>query len=234
MRASPVRRIRWSEAFRIISTRYPPIEIFERIADPADWEELIGIEELTNPRIRESMGEIARVPEAERVSGPGASWVMAAFTHVGRASRFSDGTYGVYYAARHLLTSVAETTFHFGRFLERTREPAGTELEMRVLRSADLDGSFHDIRNGFPRLHDPDDYRPSQAWAKSVRDRGSRGLVYLSVRRPGGFPCLAVFRAHAIPRPESHAFLRYRYDGRRISHWIQLGTHQDWQEVPGL
>lgn len=230
MKAPPVRRIRWAEAFRIISARHPPIEVFERVAPPEDWDELIGIEELTNPRVRQSVGEVGRVDPSQRVFGPGASWVMGAFTHVGNPSRFTDGSYGVYYAARHLLTAVFETSFHYGRFLARTNEAAGTELQLRILRSRDVQGRFPDIRSGYRSLHDPDDYGPSQRFGAEVRAKGARGLVYDSVRRPG-FACIAFFDPSAVPLPESGGFVRYRFDGERISDWIRLGADEAWRPL---
>jgi hypothetical protein len=215
-------RVRWAHAYRVINSRYPPIDVFERVADPGDWDALLALEELTNPRVRDAAGEISLVPPEERVSGPGASWVMAAFTHVGRPSRFSDGTYGVYYAARELATAVAETAYHIGRFFQATAEPRGTEMQLRVLVSTRVDGAFHDVRRGFPELHAPEDYAPSQSFAKALRGRGSSGLVYLSVRHKGR-PCLAVFRPKSIPRPRQGAHLAYHFDGARIDRWIRLG-----------
>lgn len=222
-------RIRWARAHRIINARYPPIHVFERVADPADWEALYEIEQLTNPRVRQEWGEIALVPLDERVSGPGASWIMAAFTHVGAPSRFTDGSYGIYYAARALETAVRETCHHYGRFLAATSEPLGTMLEMRVLISARLDHRFHDLRAGYPELHDPDDYGTPQAFAKSLRASGSSGLAYRSVRHPGG-QCLAVFRPKAIPKPAQGPHLRYHFDGARIDRWFRIGEER-WRPL---
>jgi len=219
---TPVTRVRWSHAYRLINSRYPPIDVFEHIADPADWETLFRIEALTNPRLRDEWGEIALVSPEERVSGPGASWVMAAFTHIGRPTRFSDGSYGVYYAARRLETAIRETAFHFGVFFANTREPRGTELELRVLVSQRVDQRFHDVRAGHAELHLPDDYRPSQAFGQSLRKSGSNGLVYRSVRHSGG-TALAVFRPKAIPRPQQGAHLRYHFAGERIDRWFRIG-----------
>ncbi|MDQ3035804.1 MAG: RES family NAD+ phosphorylase [Myxococcota bacterium] len=231
MRAPIAQRVRWTHAYRVINSRYPPIDVFERIADPADWETLIALEEMTNPRARDAWGEISLVVPDERISGPGASWVMAAFTHVGRASRFTDGSYGVYYAARLLETSVRETTFHFGRFLLATLEPRGTELEMRVLVSSAIDSTFHDIRDGHDELHDPDDYATPQRVAKRLREQGANGIVYRSVRHLGGdHPCLAVFRPKTIPRPKQGAHLRYHFDGTRIDRWFQIGKTK-WETL---
>ena len=54
-------RITWTPSWRIIPSRFPPIDLFERIADPADWEALIQLESLTNPRLRDEVGEITLV-----------------------------------------------------------------------------------------------------------------------------------------------------------------------------
>ena len=116
--------------YRIIPSRFPPIEIFETLADPADLEILYAIEGLTNDRLRAAAGDLYRVPKEDWVTGPGATVVMAAFTHVGRPTRFSDGTHGVYYAALDEDTAVAETVFHTARFLRETAEPP-IEVERR-------------------------------------------------------------------------------------------------------
>ena len=96
----PRTRIEWQGAVRIIRSLYPPIDLFEDIADPADWGLLLSAEQKTNPRLMESIGNLDLVPVARRVGGPGATWLMAPFTHVSRdrPSRFSDGSYGVLYA----------------------------------------------------------------------------------------------------------------------------------------
>jgi len=82
------------------------------------------LQALTHPRLRQELGEISLVPPAERVAGPGSTPVMAAFTHLNpRGSRFSDGSWGVYYAASSLDTAVAEVGFHCARFMTETQQP---------------------------------------------------------------------------------------------------------------
>jgi hypothetical protein len=223
-------RVRWKNAYRIINSRYPPIDVFERVADPADWDSLFALEALTNPRIRQEWGEISVVPLAERVTGAGASWVMAAFTHLGKASRFTDGSYGVYYAAASLETAVYETTYHFGRFLAQTREPAGTLMDMRTLVSQKLDERFHDVRSSFPSLHQ-ESYDTPQRFGAKLRAAGSNGIVYKSVRHPPSGECLAVFRPRAIPIPIQGAALQYHFDGTRIDRWFQLGGPDAWSTL---
>jgi hypothetical protein len=221
----PVRRVRWSSAFRIIPTRFPPIALFERIADPAEWEVLAEIEALTNPRVRDEIGEIAAVPAAERVGGPGASWVMGAFAHP-RPSRFSAGRRGVYYCANRRPTAIAETCWHMERFYAATRE-AALDVDMRVLVGA-VDERCHDLRGGeatFRSCLAPDDYGPSQALGDALRRVGSRGIVYPSVRDPGG-QCLGAFTPQAVGLPEPASVLRYHWNGARIDRVFDFAAEQ--------
>ena len=230
----PVRRVRWHEAHRILPSRYPPIQLFERLSDdPTEWELLAEIESLTNPRIRDEIGEIRLVPAAERVSGPGASWVMASFTHVNpQGSRFSDGSFGVYYAARELATAIAETAFHMGGFYASTADPPHAEA-MRVLIGR-LDASFHDLRGDLPRWApalDPEAYTAGRALGRRLRQAGSNGIVYPSVRRMGG-QCVGAFRPKIVGLPSQARHLQYFWDGQRISRyfdyaderWVAIGA----------
>ena len=46
---APVIDLNWRGAVRIIRSAFPPIDLFEDIADPADWQLLISAEQKTNP-----------------------------------------------------------------------------------------------------------------------------------------------------------------------------------------
>jgi hypothetical protein len=215
--------VSWRQATRIVAARYPPIDLFERVSrDPAVWEALIAAEQLVNPRVRDAVGEIRLVAPGERVSGPGASWVMAAFTHCNpRGSRFSDGGYGVYYAARALRTAVRETAFHFARFAADSGDPPRYE-DMQVLVGR-VDQRFVDV-GALPaderaRVLDPDAYAASQAFGATVRAAGANGIVYASVRDPGG-ECLGAFRPRAVGIPVPGRSLKYHWDGTRVARYF--------------
>ena len=176
--APPLRHIVWPAATRIIASRYPPIDLYERVSsNPAIWEALIAAEQLVNPRLRDAAGAIHLVPPNERVSGPGASYVMAPFTHVNpKGARFSDGRFGAYYAAADLPTAIAETAHHFGRFAADAADPPRYE-DMRVLVGR-IDAILHDLTQwdapDAARVMLRDDYTASQAFARDLgsADRG--------------------------------------------------------------
>lgn len=208
-------RLRWAHIYRIVPSKHPPQNFFAAVVAPAQMEMAWYLEGLTNDRLRDQSGEVPRIAVAERVSGPGSSIVMAAFTHTGRPSRFSDGSYGVYYAARELETAVRETAYHRGRFLAATRQPSG-EIDMRAY-VGKVAKPMLDVRGPrFKSLHDPDDYSPSQAAAASLHKEGAWGLVYRSVRHEGG-ECIAAFRPQAVTIPVAGPALAYVWNGERIA-----------------
>jgi hypothetical protein len=222
------RRIRWRTCYRIIASRFPPVDLFERVADPADLDAVIELESLTNDRLRDAVGAIRLVPPVERIAGPGAGYVMAAFTHLHPSgARFSDARHGAYYAARSLETAVAETRYHRERFMRATNEPR-MHLDMRVL-EAELDARMHDVRGRageYPGIYDPDDYAAGQAFARSLRDRGSDGVAYHSVRHRGGH-CAAVFRPRCVKRCRATRHLTYVWDGEVIAEVYEKRRYRD-------
>lgn len=215
----PVAHVAWTPAHRIVSSRFPPVGLWDRIADPADFEALAALEGLTNPRLRESLGQLALIPPQRRIAGPGTTPVMAAFTHLDPAgSRFSDGRYGVFYAARAIQTAIEETRYHRERFLASTQE-APIELTLRCY-AMDIRSDLHDLRGGYREAHDPDDYGASRALGRTLREAGSNGVVYDSVRHAGG-ECVGVFWPDQVgPCRQTH-HLGYWWDGRRISHVVR-------------
>ena len=70
--------------YRVILSRYPQISLFERVSSPKDWDVLYAVESLTNPRLRDEVGDIRLVPPEDRVYGDGASWIMAGVMPVSR------------------------------------------------------------------------------------------------------------------------------------------------------
>jgi RES domain-containing protein len=212
------RDVWWRPSHRIIPSRFPPISLFERVADPADLDAVYAVEALTNPRLRESVGALHAVPVHERVTGAGAGFIMAPFTHLSaEGARFSTGTFGAYYAARSRATAIAETVYHRERFLRATAQPA-TELTMRVL-LATVRGTLLDLRGAraaHAALYDPASYAASQAFAVAQRAQGAAGVVYDSVRDADG-ECVAVWRPTLVSACRQGAHLGYVWDGTRIT-----------------
>jgi hypothetical protein len=208
----------WNRAYRMINSAFPPITLFEDVLDPEDLQTAYALEALTNDRLVQEAGVLSRVLPEDRISGPGSSPVMAAFTHIGKTSRFTDGTYGVYYAASSQAAAIAETSYHQERFLAATNEP-DIELALRTYVNKVVK-PMHDVRQHYPGLHnpDPDAYGPSQAFARQLRETLSWGLLYNSVRL-SGHECVAAFRPPAVSIPKQGKHIRYVWSAssRKIS-----------------
>lgn len=222
MRDYPDAEVTWTPSYRIIPSRYPPIDLFERVAEPDDWGLLNELEGMTSPRLREQAGAIHLVAEEDRRYGPGWSPVMAAFCHFSSAgSRFSDGTFGVYYCAQDEATAIAETRYHAERFMRESSQPA-MMLPQRVYLS-DLEGSLIDLRGvaSHDALLAPHDWSAGQALGRTARDQGADGIVYPSVRQPNG-ECAAVLRPPVLSATKQGRHLGYQWDGERIRHVLAL------------
>ncbi len=215
----PRSEVRWARARRIIRSIHPPIDLFEDIADPEDWPLLIAAEMKTNPRLAETIGQLDLVPPGRRVSGPGASYLMAPLTHVSpdRPSRFSDGRFGVLYIGRTFETALAETIHHHARFMMATGQAPGWTSQFREL-VLDVKGRLHDLRGERTEcspLLARDDYAAAQALAAELRASGSDGIVYPSVRDLGG-ECVGLFYPDLASDVLQGRHLDYHWDGRRV------------------
>lgn len=220
-------RPRWQQQVRIIATRHPPIDLFESLDLGED--ELRGVwalAELTNPRLQQQAGRLNRVRKGDLISGPNASIVMAAFTHIGFPSRFTDGSFGIYYAGRDQETAVRETVFH--RELDARDAGLGPDVFQMRAYVGQVQKSCYDVRGReYDHLHDPDvnRYGTAQAFTKQLlgADPDAWGIVYRSVRHPGG-DCLAALRPPCVSLPQTGPLLAYHWDGTRVTHVDELET----------
>ena len=227
-------QVTWPRTHRLVMSHFPPIDLFDDIADPRDWEALAVAQSRTNPRIYEEIGDLSLVPVERRLSGDGASWVMAAFTHISpdRTSRFSDGSFGVYYAGDSLETALREHTFHMSRFYRNASVGPGWISEVRQL-VGKVDTELVDLREpGFEHLLNPEiaTYPVSQAFALEQKSLDRHGIVYPSLRHDGG-QCIAVFYPNAVTPPMQTNHFRYHWNGERVDFAQELSGDRDILEL---
>ncbi|MBI4371296.1 MAG: RES family NAD+ phosphorylase [Elusimicrobia bacterium] len=219
----PVRHVTWKPCWRIIPTRYPEERLFDRVTEPRDRNVIEHLEQITSDRMRQERGEISLIPPGDQVTERGSTYIMAAFTYRSpEGSRFSDGTYGVYYSARAIDTAVAEARFHREQFMRWTKE-SPMRLEMRVL-TANLAADMHDIRGmakQFSKVYSKTNYAASQELGLKLLKAASYGVAYDSVRHDGG-ECAALFRPPALSHCRQERHLIYEWDGKQISKVFEL------------
>ena len=229
----PKTHIVWKRAVRIIRSLHPPIDLFEDIADPADWPLLMSGEQKTNPRLMESIGNLDLVPPRRRVGGAGASYLMAPFTHVSpdRPTRFSAGGFGVLYVAESFETALFETMHHHALFMVATGQSPGWTSQFREI-VLDVDAELEDLRGlaGDDPVLAPDDYASGQALGAALRAAGSDGVVYPSVRHRGGM-CAGLFYPDGAASAVQGRHLDYHFDGARVDFYRDAGANQVFRVV---
>ena len=130
----------------------------------------------------------------------GNSHINAAFTYTrAGGNRFNDESRGAWYCSWDTMTSVAEVAYHKTRELRFIGVFEETARYAELV--ADFIGDYPDITGDkdHPSL-DPDPekgYPAGQALAEALRREGHDGLIYPSVRKPGG-RCLVAFEPAAI------------------------------------
>lgn len=216
----------FTRAFRMLPSRYPPVGIFDGLVSADQLQTLFEIEARTNDRLADELGLIDLVEPGDRLTGSGTTPIMAAFTHPPQdGSRFTDGSFGVYYCGDSENVVIDECAYHRARFLRASNEPSCT-VEMRML-VGNLQTPLHNGLDGdLPdTVLDPDSYAVSQGWGAALRDSGAYGLLYPSVRRANG-QCAALFRPPAISPVTQSAHYHFRFDGHRISHVFQVSDER--------
>ncbi len=203
--------------YRVIHSRFPPRNLFDE--DPETQNLLAELEGATSDRLfrwREC------VTEADARFGEGWGAVMASFCYI-RPGRFNTERFGAYYCANSPRTAIAEWGYHAARVW---RDAGFDDQASAVVRT--YAGTFKqpliDIRNQ-PQFHLADDYAPSQLFAKTVREQGCFGVLYDSVRQPGGLAA-GLFRPPATSPVKQGAHYSVRWDGQRFVEFAKLNAYE--------
>ena len=169
----------------------------------------------------EAVGGATALRAADVPVGEGAGWILAPFVRApgaGNRSRFSDGTYGVWYGADSLATAQAEVGFHLGQWLATT-QAAPDHLERSVVEAlADPARPVVDLRTADPArstLLNPSDYTAGQAFGAACRRADFWGVLWPSVRGAG--LCAGLFRPRALREARLLHTCHAVWDGQRVT-----------------
>ncbi|MDO6705354.1 RES family NAD+ phosphorylase [Photobacterium sp. 1_MG-2023] len=220
----PSKQFEDQSCFRLIPSKYPPINLYEDVAEPEQLEAIFAVEALTNPRLAEETGDFSRVPAEERLVGiPHCSFVMAAFTHVNLdGGRFNTADFGAYYAASDVNTALKETVYHMERILGYTREPS-QDIQMRSIQAwftadlTDLTAQTH-LDSA---LYHPTHYGASQALAVTLKESRCDGVWYESVRHRGHH-CFALYKPNLVHKVCQSAHYVYKWNGSAINTVLEM------------
>ena len=150
---------------------------------------------------------------------------MAPFVQVSpdRASRFSDGSFGVLYAGRTTEVALFEAMHHHGRFMSATDQARGWTSRFLEI-SLDIDASLYDLRELGPSADsflDPEDDASAQVLGAELRDSGGDGIACPSVRCVGG-ECSGLFYPDVASNVRELRYLDYHWDGSRVDLYRDL------------
>lgn len=134
-------------------------------------------------------------------------------------SRYSDGSYGVWYGAGSLETSIHETAYHWrNHFLSDVGwdQLEGVMIERKVylIRCDAVLLDFIPKVGAFPALVDPVSYQFTHQIGARIQHDGHPGLVSQSARCAGSV--YAVFNPRVLSAPRNHCFLTYRIAGDAV------------------
>lgn len=184
-------------------------------SSPAEWTLAQQVENAVKPPPYQSRTPVIHRPFED------AAWTNAIgwpFSHW-QTSRFSDGSFGVWYGSDSAETSVHETAYHWLRGL---LSDAGFENERvvgeRKLYDVACDAALLDLRllsDTYPGLIHPTDYSYPQSVGARLHREGHPGLVTRSARYAHGHNHV-VFNPAVLSNPRLHCQLTYRLDDHHI------------------
>lgn len=191
-------QLRQIDTCRLIPSRFADAEdsVLAPLAENNDiLRDLFDLDNATNERLRGESGLLPGIGMDELVFGlPNFRIVNAAFTYARpEGSRFNDGERGAWYCAFGAETALCEVIFHKTVEYQEINRFDDSVTYQSLL--ADFSAAFHDLRavDAHKACLDPDSYIASQALASQLLEAGSMGIIYPSVRHPGGTN-LACFR----------------------------------------
>lgn len=198
--------------------------------DPAEWLLAQKVEDEVKPPPYSSRKPIIDRPFED------AQWFNAIdwpFKHW-QTSRFSDGSFGVWYGSESVETTVYESAYHWyrGLLIDAGFEQMAVIAERKVYwvacNAALLD--FREVIAEEPDLLHPLNYTLCQTVGSRIHREGHPGLLTQSVRRPAG-ENLAIFNPAVLSNPRQNCQLTYRLQGGQIvvekqpgATWITLSA----------
>ena len=213
----------------IVSLRQAQDLFDDLTTDPGEWILAQRVEaEMKPPPYRSNIPAIDRpFEDAEwfnAITWPFRNW---------QASRFSDGSFGVWYGSHNEETTIYESIYHWYHGLI---SDAGFEqysvVSERKLYTVACKAALLDFRPAIPR-HFPDlihktDYTFAQSVGQRLHREGHPGLLTFSARYQGG-ENYVIFNPAVLSDPRHYSYLTYRLEASRIA--IEKTPGILWMEI---
>jgi RES domain len=196
------------DLFRNIVSLRITEDLFDDLSDDyTDWQTAIKLELQTKPATYTSATPVIHRPFEEAAWNEAIGFPFRTWTR----SRYSDGSFGVWYGADTMETTIYETVYHWRNNLlaDAGFTAPGIRIERRV-HLVRCDAALIDLRNLVaknPLIADPFDYTLTQQIGGRLHREGHPGLVTYSARCTGDV--YAMLNAAVLSNPRPHCYLTY-------------------------
>ena len=204
-------------------------DLFDDLTDdPEAWQAAQLLEMETKPKLFYSHQPIIDRPfeEAEWNAAIGYPFLNSS------QSRFSDGSFGVWYGADSIETTVYETVFHWQNTLlnDAGFNKPGVEIQRKIY-MVQCDSLLIDLRpeiKSHPELLHPTDYSTTHSIGRKLHREGHPGLITKSARIANG--CVyAIFTPNVLSNPAHSCYLTYRTTATGVE--IERAVGDIWMTI---
>lgn len=199
----------------------PPPDALLHALYGADAQVALAALVATDPLLQPQLGGVYLVQPADWPTHPGAGWILAPFVRSpgnANVSRFSDGSYGVWYGADTIRTAQAEVGYHLALYLSLTAA-IPSDLPRHMVEA--LPSAAHPFVDLRPKgaapagVLDAVSYAVSQPFGAACRRAQQWGFVWPSVRAAGG-TCVGVLRPPALAEAWRAGACMARWTGNTV------------------
>lgn len=218
-----------ADLFRNIVSLRTSENLFDDLSDdPGDWETAISVELNAKPHTFVSHIPVIYRPFEEADWNDAINYPFKNWTR----SRFSDGSFGIWYGCDQIETTVHETAYHWRNsfLLDAGFAYKGIKIDRKIY-SVRCDAALIDLRHAatrFPDLTNPNDYTFTQQIGGRLHREGHPGLTSKSARFEGD--CYAVLNPKVLSNPRQSCLLTYVTTDTGITIERQPGV--TWFEIP--
>jgi hypothetical protein len=198
------------DCYQLIPSRFPPVDVYERLESAELRATALELEKRTNPRLT-ALKHVAAAPTpGDKASNQYQNWNHAPFAYKNpEGTHFLGPAYGVAEVAVDLTAALLFALRRREEFLGRTNEaPIGQDMRVLCRR---VTGKFTDLTALDPALPQADRWKIGH----KLFDDGATGIIY----RRAGFAehrFLSVFDGSVLGRALQGAHYRFVWDGKTV------------------
>lgn len=207
---------------RLIPSRFPPVDIYERLGPPELGVAAKELEDKTNPRLQARAWLLDKTANLKESSPRLQNWNHAPFAYRNpEGSTFLNPAYGVLEVVKGVRPALAFALRRREVFLRRTEEPPmGLDMRLLVTRAQ---GEFIDLTDT------PIDEDQHRRWAfgRELYEGEANGILFHLLEQPQT-EALAVFDNRVLGKTVQSAHYRFIWDGKVVRKIYDFGKGEEY------